>query len=126
MPEWFPGASFKRKARQWKEQGWEMRDSPFEKVKRDMVSLLLQLTVIFKHLMMYIGFWGVSLLILLGTDQWTGRQKRPERLGGLREDCGRGGLCRCVPSLRQYHIILIVINSGIGNGALRDTATEFY
>lgn len=41
VPEWFPGASFQRKARKWKDQGYEMRDKTFEIVKRDMVHNVL-------------------------------------------------------------------------------------
>ncbi|TDL20244.1 cytochrome P450 [Rickenella mellea] len=33
VPEWFPGASFKRKAREWKRLSYEMRDAPFNAVK---------------------------------------------------------------------------------------------
>ncbi|KAF8066895.1 cytochrome P450 [Lyophyllum atratum] len=32
IPEWVPGAGFQRKAREWKEAVYEMRDAPFEAV----------------------------------------------------------------------------------------------
>jgi len=38
IPEWFPGASFKRKAKQWRLKTLELRDRPFEDMKRKLVS----------------------------------------------------------------------------------------
>ena len=37
IPEWFPGAGFKRTARKWKEQVQEMVDQPHQWVKEQMV-----------------------------------------------------------------------------------------
>ncbi|KDQ55433.1 hypothetical protein JAAARDRAFT_37446 [Jaapia argillacea MUCL 33604] len=37
VPEWMPGAGFKRKARLWKKTLYEMRDAPFEAVKVAMI-----------------------------------------------------------------------------------------
>ncbi|KAJ7125680.1 cytochrome P450 [Mycena crocata] len=36
LPAWFPGASFKRKARIWAKASLELRDSPFERLKVSM------------------------------------------------------------------------------------------
>jgi len=38
IPDWFPGASFKRKAKQWRLKTLELRDRPFEDMKRKLVS----------------------------------------------------------------------------------------
>ncbi|KAF8908618.1 cytochrome P450 [Gymnopilus junonius] len=35
VPEWFPGASFKRKAKEWRRLALEVRDTPFEQAKRE-------------------------------------------------------------------------------------------
>jgi hypothetical protein len=39
LREWFPGASFKRKARDWRNAAMSMRDEPFKTVLDKMVSL---------------------------------------------------------------------------------------
>ncbi|KAJ7722333.1 cytochrome P450 [Mycena metata] len=36
MPEWFPGAGFKRQAEEWRKIGHAMRDGAFDEVKRQM------------------------------------------------------------------------------------------
>jgi len=38
VPRWMPGASFKRKAEEWKELGRRIVEEPFEAAKRNMVS----------------------------------------------------------------------------------------
>jgi hypothetical protein len=38
VPSWMPGASFKRKAREWRRLSHEMLESQFEIVKQKMVS----------------------------------------------------------------------------------------
>ncbi|KIJ26629.1 hypothetical protein M422DRAFT_236437 [Sphaerobolus stellatus SS14] len=38
IPEWFPGASFRKQAKIWNQYGVNMRDLPFEHVKSTMVS----------------------------------------------------------------------------------------
>jgi hypothetical protein len=38
VPSWLPGASFKRKAREWRRLSHEMRESQFKSVKQKMVS----------------------------------------------------------------------------------------
>lgn len=40
VPDWFPGASFKRKAKKWHASLNEMADRPFEYVKKQMVSVI--------------------------------------------------------------------------------------
>ncbi|KAH9477688.1 Cytochrome P450 monooxygenase 98 [Psilocybe cubensis] len=35
VPEWFPGAEFKRKAREWRQATFRMRDVPYEDAKRE-------------------------------------------------------------------------------------------
>lgn len=37
VPEWFPGAGFHKKAREWKGYGLKMIESPFSATKRNMV-----------------------------------------------------------------------------------------
>jgi hypothetical protein len=37
VPEWLPGAGFKKKAREWKKLSIELRDRPFELLKAAMV-----------------------------------------------------------------------------------------
>ena len=41
VPEWFPGASFQKKAKVWRQWAEEMHFRPFEVVKQNIVSLLL-------------------------------------------------------------------------------------
>ena len=38
IPEWFPGATFQRKGRYWRENAANVRDIPFEEVKSKMVN----------------------------------------------------------------------------------------
>ncbi|KAJ7092623.1 cytochrome P450 [Mycena epipterygia] len=38
VPSWFPGASFKRKAKKWAKSSLELRDSPFEALKASMAA----------------------------------------------------------------------------------------
>jgi hypothetical protein len=37
VPDWFPGAQFKRDAKEWRKAALEFRDAPFEATKRDLV-----------------------------------------------------------------------------------------
>jgi hypothetical protein len=37
VPEWLPGAGFKRKARMWKDIVWQMPTAPFDVVKQALV-----------------------------------------------------------------------------------------
>jgi hypothetical protein len=39
VPEWMPGAGFKRKAKEWRRYAEAMLNDPFEITKRDMVSV---------------------------------------------------------------------------------------
>ena len=41
MPSWMPGAGFKRQAREWRIPTLAMVERPFEKVKKDLVGLLI-------------------------------------------------------------------------------------
>ena len=41
LPEWLPGAGFKRKAKEWKKLSTRFRDVPFEEGKRRMVSVFI-------------------------------------------------------------------------------------
>ncbi|TDL23203.1 cytochrome P450 [Rickenella mellea] len=43
LPEWFPGAKFKREAKEWRRHVLSMRDSPFAVVKKTMESGILNL-----------------------------------------------------------------------------------
>ena len=43
MPSWFPGARFKRYAQEWKPIVDRASQSPYEKVKRDLVSVAVSL-----------------------------------------------------------------------------------
>lgn len=45
VPEWFPGASFKRKAREWKKSTISMIETPFAAAKEKVVSLTWPLSV---------------------------------------------------------------------------------
>ena len=38
IPSWFPGASFKRQAHAWRQLSRQMLESPFDIVRRNMVS----------------------------------------------------------------------------------------
>lgn len=38
VPDWLPGAGFKRKAREWRQLALKMRDTPYEHAKRKVVS----------------------------------------------------------------------------------------
>lgn len=38
VPDWLPGAGFKRKAREWRQSTFRMRDTPYEDAKREIVS----------------------------------------------------------------------------------------
>ena len=40
LPEWFPGSSFKKTMDYYRLITQEMRDKPFDKIQKDMVSLL--------------------------------------------------------------------------------------
>ena len=39
IPDWFPGAAFKRKAAAWKKIAHHMRDAPFERTLECLVSI---------------------------------------------------------------------------------------
>lgn len=39
IPDWFPFASFKRKAKEWRKSAEYVRDLPFDYVRAQMVSL---------------------------------------------------------------------------------------
>ena len=39
VPEWVPGAGFKKKARIWREQVVELAETPFGNIKQAMVSI---------------------------------------------------------------------------------------
>jgi hypothetical protein len=43
VPEWVPGATFQRKAREWQAMLRVLRDAPFLEVKRAMVGVLVRL-----------------------------------------------------------------------------------
>jgi hypothetical protein len=38
LPEWFPGAGFKRKAKAWRKRVLDMPTKPFQFVKKELVS----------------------------------------------------------------------------------------
>ena len=46
VPAWVPGASFQRKAREWKKVVLEMRDAPFEVVKNALVRVTILMLLI--------------------------------------------------------------------------------
>ncbi|KAJ3516111.1 hypothetical protein NLJ89_g1328 [Agrocybe chaxingu] len=49
VPEWFPGAGFKRQAREWREFAHGMRDMPFDAAKRNIASGAVPATSFFVY-----------------------------------------------------------------------------
>jgi len=73
IPSWFPGASFKRKAREWRKLSRDLIERPFEAVKHKMVSRR------------YFGLSGHSFLLRQGCDTqfYMVLRHRTERSGLL-------------------------------------------
>ena len=64
IPDWFPGASFKRKAKQWRLKTLELRDRPFEDMKRKLVSACIHRVV----------HWELSQILLSRRWEKAGRR----------------------------------------------------
>lgn len=72
VPSWFPGANFKRKARQWWEVTHELVEVPFAETKRNMVSQPFPLVKQLPCLIFFAGGWHGALFIHIA-------QPRPAR-----------------------------------------------
>ena len=65
IPSWFPGAEFKRKAIEWREDSVAMLEEPFEMVKQKIVNSLYIL-YLYKRILMsetaHTGIWSCNAM----------------------------------------------------------------